>query len=50
MFLVYKFIDATVGLRVTAEEEIMGLDVTEHGLTSAYADFLPVRARLRQRK
>lgn len=42
MFLVYKFIDATVGLRVTAEEEIMGLDVTEHGLTSAYADFLPV--------
>lgn len=42
MFLVYRFIDATVGLRVSAEEEIMGLDVTEHGLASAYADFLPV--------
>ena len=42
MFLVYKFIDATVGLRVTAEEELVGLDVAEHGLSSAYADFLPV--------
>ena len=41
MFLVYKFIDATVGLRVTPEEEIMGLDIAEHGLASAYADFLP---------
>ncbi len=40
--LTYKFIDATVGLRVTAEEELVGLDVAEHGLSSAYADFLPV--------
>ena len=31
----------TVGLRVTQEEEIKGLDKTEHGLPSAYADFVP---------
>ncbi|MBQ7687610.1 MAG: ammonium transporter [Clostridia bacterium] len=30
-----------VGLRVSAEEEIKGLDKTEHGLPSAYADFVP---------
>lgn len=41
MIIVFKLIRAAVGLRVTAEEEIMGLDMTEHGLTSAYADFLP---------
>ena len=35
-FLVIK---ALVGLRVTEEEEIVGLDATEHGLTSAYAGF-----------
>ncbi|MBO5484067.1 MAG: ammonium transporter [Lachnospiraceae bacterium] len=37
-FLVIK---ATVGLRVTPEEELAGLDSKEHGLTSAYADFMP---------
>ena len=41
MIIVFKLIRAAVGLRVTAEEEIMGLDMTEHGLASAYADFLP---------
>ena len=35
-FLVIK---ATIGLRVTEEEEIIGLDSTEHGLPSAYAGF-----------
>ncbi|MEI3339477.1 MAG: ammonium transporter [Eubacterium sp.] len=35
-FLVIK---ATLGLRVSEEEEIAGLDETEHGLASAYADF-----------
>ena len=35
-FLVIK---AIFGLRVTAEEEIIGLDQTEHGLPSAYAGF-----------
>ena len=38
-FLVFKVIDSTVGLRVTAEEEIAGLDATEHG-TSAYGDLI----------
>lgn len=32
-------IKATVGLRVTEEEEIVGLDATEHGLASAYSGF-----------
>ena len=35
-FLVIK---AIVGLRVDREEEILGLDVIEHGLPSAYAGF-----------
>ena len=35
-FLVIK---ALVGLRVTQEEELLGLDATEHGLPSAYAGF-----------
>ena len=42
MFFVYKFIDATVGLRVSTEDEIVGLDISEHALASAYPDFLPV--------
>ncbi|WP_290770976.1 ammonium transporter [Anaerofustis sp.] len=41
MFIVFKLIDKTVGLRASAEEEILGLDITEHGLVSAYADFAP---------
>ena len=32
-------IKAIVGLRVTEEEEIIGLDATEHGLASAYSGF-----------
>ena len=35
----FVVIKATVGLRVTEEEEIIGLDATEHGLSSAYAGF-----------
>ena len=37
--ILFKAIDATLGLRVTEEEEVVGLDKLEHGLTSAYADF-----------
>lgn len=37
--IAYKIIDATVGLRVSEEEEITGLDETEHGLASAYSGF-----------
>ena len=42
MTIVFQLIKRTIGLRVTKEEEIMGLDVKEHGLSSAYADFMPV--------
>ena len=41
MTLTFLIIKKTIGLRVSAEEEIKGLDSTEHGLPSAYADFLP---------
>lgn len=34
-------IDKTIGIRVEREEEVNGLDSSEHGLTNAYADFLP---------
>ena len=37
--ITFVAIKATVGLRVTEEEEIMGLDACEHGLPSAYAGF-----------
>lgn len=42
MALVFLALKYTIGLRVTAEEEVLGLDYMEHGLVSAYADFLPV--------
>ena len=41
MVIVFQLIKHTIGLRVTAEEEIIGMDISEHGLASAYADFLP---------
>ncbi len=41
MTIVFLIIKHTIGLRVSREEEIMGLDLPEHGLTSAYADFAP---------
>ena len=41
MFIVFKLIQKTVGLRASEEEEILGLDITEHGLVSSYADFAP---------
>ncbi len=37
--LFFLLIKATVGLRVGREEELEGLDPTEHGLASAYAGF-----------
>lgn len=37
--VVFLIIKKTVGLRVPKEEEILGLDICEHGLESAYADF-----------
>ena len=41
MTLTFFIIKRTVGLRVSPEEEIKGLDSTEHGLPNAYADFVP---------
>ncbi len=41
MTLTFFILKKTIGLRVSQEEEIKGLDKTEHGLPSAYADFVP---------
>jgi Amt family ammonium transporter len=40
----WKIIDAIIGVRVSAEEEMEGLDVGEHG-NIAYPDFVTVGAR-----
>ncbi len=42
MTIVFQLIKRTVGLRVTESEELIGLDIEEHGLTTSYADFIPV--------
>ena len=41
IFIVFVVIKKTIGLRASEQEEILGLDVTEHGLISSYADFAP---------
>ena len=41
MFVVFKAIDKLGGLRTSVEDEIMGLDISEHGLPSSYPDFAP---------
>ena len=41
MIIVFLAIKKTIGLRASEQEEIIGLDVTEHGLVSSYADFAP---------
>jgi Amt family ammonium transporter len=38
MFVVFKLIDRLVGLRVSREEELKGLDISQHGMES-YAGF-----------
>ncbi|WP_188204994.1 ammonium transporter [Desemzia incerta] len=42
MTATFLVIDKTVGLRVSKEEEIAGMDVSEHGLKSSYGDFVTV--------
>ncbi|MGN0482704.1 MAG: ammonium transporter [Lachnospiraceae bacterium] len=37
-FIIFTVLNKTIGLRASEQDEIEGLDVTEHG-TSAYADF-----------
>ncbi len=39
MTIVFQVLKHTIGLRVPAEEEIAGLDIVEHGITSSYAGF-----------
>ena len=40
MTIIFQVIKHTIGLRVSAEEEIQGLDIKEHGLASAYDGLL----------
>ena len=40
MTIVFWAIKHTIGLRASKEEELKGLDLTEHGLPSSYADFV----------
>ena len=37
-FTIFKLIDRSIGLRVSREEEVVGLDISEHGMV-AYPDF-----------
>ena len=39
MYIIFTIIKKTIGLRVSEKEELDGLDIHEHGLTSAYAGF-----------
>lgn len=41
MIITFMIIKKTIGLRASKEEETRGLDITEHNLPSAYADFMP---------
>ncbi|MDO4943859.1 MAG: ammonium transporter [Ruminococcus sp.] len=45
MIIVFQVIKHTIGLRASEQEEIIGLDATEHGLVSSYADFAPAMAQ-----
>lgn len=38
-YITFTVIKKTIGLRVSEEDEILGLDKTEHGLPTAYAGF-----------
>ncbi len=42
MSVVFLVLKKTIGLRASKEEEVRGLDLTEHGLASSYADFMQV--------
>ena len=46
MTIVFKVIEKTVGLRVSESEEIIGLDIEEHGILNSYADFMPMISTL----
>lgn len=42
MVILFTVLKHTIGIRASKEEEMKGLDATEHGLISAYADFAPI--------
>ena len=42
MIPAFLIIKKTIGLRASAEDELAGMDISEHGLVSAYADFASV--------
>ena len=44
MTAVFTVLKKTKGIRASKEEELKGLDATEHNLPSAYADFMPTLA------
>jgi len=38
-YILFRVLDRTVGIRVTPEEELQGLDIGEHGV-AAYPNFV----------
>lgn len=48
MIVTFTVIKKTMGLRASAEEEILGMDATEHNLPSSYADFMPSVASIKE--
>lgn len=42
MTFVFLLVQKTMGLRVSEDEEVVGLDIKEHNLESSYADFIQV--------
>ena len=42
MSVIFLVLKKTIGLRASRDEEVRGLDLTENGLASSYADFMPV--------
>ena len=48
MIVTFTVIKKTMGLRASAEEEILGMDATEHNLPSSYATLCRRRQVLRK--
>jgi Amt family ammonium transporter len=40
MAIIFTLIKKTIGLRVSRAEEIAGMDISEHNISSSYADFM----------
>jgi ammonium transporter len=46
MTITFTILKKTIGLRVSKTEELSGLDITEHGIASSYADFMTAPAEV----